>query len=93
MGYLSRNIIISSSHKSFSTRISICQRLYFVGGAAGLAGRTIVVKRDECELPVYGREQILIVIKRLSYVFSSLEDSKIHPTEFEGDQRVRAVVR
>jgi len=67
--------------------------LCFVGGAAGLASRTIVVQRDECKLPVYGREQILIVVKRFGNVFSSLEDSEIHPTEFEGDQRVRAVVR
>lgn len=93
MGYLPRNIVISSSHKSFSTHISIYRRLCFVGGAAGLAGRTIVVQRDECEFPVYGREQILFVVERLSHVFSSLENSEIHPTEFEGDQRVRAVVR
>lgn len=65
----------------------------FAGGAVGRAGRTVVVERDERELPVHGREQIFVVVKRLGNVFGSVEDPEVHTAELEGDQGVRAVVR
>jgi len=65
----------------------------FAGGAVGRTGRTIVVERDERELPVHGRKQILVVVKCLGHVFGSMEDPEVHKAELEGDQGVRAVVR
>jgi len=71
----------------------IVSRSCLAGGSVGRAGRTVVVDRDERELSVYGRKQILIVVKRLGHVFGSVEDPEIHSTQLEGDQRVRAIVR
>lgn len=65
----------------------------FAGGAVGRASRTVVAERDERELSVHGREQILVVVKRIGHVFGSMEDPKVHTAELESDQGVRAVVR
>lgn len=73
--------------------IFIFLRSCLAGGSVGRTGRTVVFERDERELPVHGRKQILIVVKRLGHVFGSVEDSEIHSTQLEGDQRVRAIVR